>query len=45
MGKPITRQRHSSALDVLSFKATDCDTDHYLVVATVRKRLAVNKQR
>jgi hypothetical protein len=22
-----------------------CDTDHYLVVAKVRKRLAVNKQR
>jgi hypothetical protein len=25
--------------------AADCDTDHYLVVAIVRKRLAVNKQR
>jgi hypothetical protein len=32
-------------LDALSFRAADCDTDHYLVVAKVRERLAVNKQR
>jgi hypothetical protein len=38
-------RRHSSVLDVRSFRAADCDTDHYLVVAKVRKRLAVNKQR
>jgi hypothetical protein len=25
--------------------AADCDSDHYLVVAKVRERLAVNKQR
>jgi hypothetical protein len=36
-------RRHSSIL-VLSFKAADCDTDHYLVVAKVRERLAVSKQ-
>jgi hypothetical protein len=36
-------QRHSSVLDVGSFRAADCDTD--LVVAKVRERLAVNKQR
>jgi hypothetical protein len=35
---------HSSILDVRSFRAADCDTDHYLVVAEVRKRLAVSKQ-
>ncbi|PNF27268.1 hypothetical protein B7P43_G05314 [Cryptotermes secundus] len=40
----IDRRRHSSILDVLSFRAADCDTDHYLVVAKVRKRLAVSKQ-
>ncbi|PNF35986.1 hypothetical protein B7P43_G02286 [Cryptotermes secundus] len=32
----IDRRRHSSLLDVQSFKAADCDTDHYLVVAKVR---------
>jgi hypothetical protein len=30
---------------VLSFRAADCDTVHCLVVAKVRERLAVNKQR
>jgi hypothetical protein len=29
----IDRRRHSSILDVRSFRAADCDTDHYLVVA------------
>jgi hypothetical protein len=40
----IERQRHSSVLDVRSFRAADCDTDHYQVVANVRERVAVNKQ-
>jgi hypothetical protein len=40
----IDRRWHSSILDVQSFRAVDCDTDHYLVVAKVRDRLAVNKQ-
>jgi hypothetical protein len=41
----IDRRRHSNALDVRSFRAADCDRDHYLLVAKVRERLAVNKQR
>jgi hypothetical protein len=41
----IDTQRHLSVLDVRSFRAADCDTDHYLVVAKVRERLKVNKQR
>jgi hypothetical protein len=38
----IDRRRHSSILDVRSFRRADCDTDHYLVVAKVRDRLAVS---
>jgi len=30
--------------DVLNFRGTNCDTDHYLLVAKVRKSLAVSKQ-
>jgi hypothetical protein len=41
----IDTSRHSSLLDARSFRAADCDTDHYLVVVKVRERLAVNKQR
>ena len=40
----IDRIRHSSILDAQSFKGAYCDTDHYLVVAKVRERLAVSKQ-
>jgi len=40
----IERRWHSSILDVRKFKEADCNTDHYLVVARVRERLAVNKQ-
>jgi hypothetical protein len=40
----IGRRRHSSVLDIRLFRAADCDTDHYLVVAKIRERIAVNKQ-
>jgi hypothetical protein len=41
------RRRYSSILDVRFFRAEDCDTDHYLVVAefTGRDWQRVNKQR
>ena len=38
------RRLHSSTLDVRSFRGGDCYTDHYLVFAKVRERLAVIKQ-
>ena len=40
----IDRRWHSSILDVRSFRGTGCDTEHYRVVANVRKILAVNKE-
>jgi hypothetical protein len=40
----IDIKRHSSTLDVRSFRGSDCDTDHYLVAAKVRERLAVSKR-
>ena len=40
----IERRWHSSVLDLRSFRGADCDTDHYLVIAKVRERLAVGKQ-
>jgi hypothetical protein len=41
----VDSRRHSNVLHVRSFRAADCDSDHYLVVAKVRERLAVNIQR
>jgi len=40
----IDRRWQSSVLDVRSFRGSDCDTDHHLVIAKVRERLAVGKQ-
>ena len=40
----IDRRWHSSIIDVRSFRGADCDTDHCLVVAKFRERLAVRKQ-
>ncbi|PNF42182.1 hypothetical protein B7P43_G07312, partial [Cryptotermes secundus] len=40
----IDKRRHSNIFDVRSLRAADCDTDHYLLVATVREKLAVRKQ-
>jgi endonuclease/exonuclease/phosphatase family metal-dependent hydrolase len=37
----VDRQRHSNLLDVRTFRAADCDSDHCLVVAKIRERLTV----
>jgi endonuclease/exonuclease/phosphatase family metal-dependent hydrolase len=39
----IDRRMNLSVLDVRSLRAADCATDHYLVVAKIRERIAVNK--
>jgi hypothetical protein len=41
----VDKRRLSNILDVRSYMTADCDTDHYLAMAKVRDRLAVNKQR
>jgi len=40
----VDRRWHSILLDVRNCRGADCDTDHYLVIAKVRERLAVGKQ-
>jgi len=40
----IDRRWHSIILNVRSFRGADCDTDHYLMFAKVRKRMAVSRQ-
>jgi hypothetical protein len=40
----IERGRNLSIFDVRSFSAAVCDTDHYLMVAKGRERLALSKQ-
>jgi hypothetical protein len=40
----IDGRQHPSIPDVRSFRWADYDTDHYLVVAKVRKRLTVSKR-
>jgi hypothetical protein len=41
----VDRRRHSNVLDVRSFRTANCNSDCYLLVAKIRERLAVNKQR
>jgi hypothetical protein len=38
----VDRRRHSSILDIWSFRGADCDTDHTLVVAKLREGVAVS---
>jgi hypothetical protein len=36
---------HSSVSDLRSFREADWDTNHYVVVAKVKEKLSVKKQR
>jgi len=40
----IDRRWQSSVLDVRNFGGANCDTDHYLVIAMFREKLAVGKE-
>ena len=40
----IDTRWHSNMLDVWSYRGADFNTDHYLVVAKIRVKLAVGKQ-
>jgi hypothetical protein len=40
----VDRRRHSSEVELRSFRAADFDTNHYLVVAKVKEGLAVSKK-
>jgi len=40
----IDRRWHSFVLELGNFRGADCDTDHYVVIAKFRERLAMGKQ-
>ena len=40
----IHRRWRSSIIDIRNFRGDGCDTDHFLVMAKVRERLAVRKK-
>jgi hypothetical protein len=40
----IDGRRYSSILDIRTFRGAECDTEHCLVLAKIRDRLAVSKQ-
>ena len=37
----VDKRRQSSIIDIRSLRGADCDTDHYLVVTTIRERLSL----
>ncbi|KAJ4438077.1 hypothetical protein ANN_14016 [Periplaneta americana] len=40
----IDKRRHTSIVDIRTFRGADCNSDHYLVIGELRERLSVAKQ-
>ena len=40
----IDKRRHTSIVDIRTFRGADCNSDHYLVIGTLRERLSVAKR-
>ncbi|KAJ4449947.1 hypothetical protein ANN_01354 [Periplaneta americana] len=40
----IDKRRHTSIVDIRTFRDADCNSDHYLVIGELRERLSVAKQ-
>jgi hypothetical protein len=40
----IDKRLHTNILDIRSFRGSDCDINHYLVVAKLRDRISVSKR-
>ena len=39
----VGKRRQSNIIVIHSLRGADCDTDHYLVVTTIRERLSLTK--
>ena len=39
----VDERRQSSIIHISSLRGADCDTDHYLVIATIQERLSLKK--
>ena len=40
----IDKRRHTSVVDIRTFRGADCNSDHYLVIGELRERLSVAKR-
>jgi hypothetical protein len=40
----IDKKRHSNIINIRSFRRSDSDTNHYLVLANLRERISVSKR-
>ncbi|KAJ4442895.1 hypothetical protein ANN_04488 [Periplaneta americana] len=40
----IDKRRHTSIVDIRTFRGADCNSDHYLVIGELRERLSVAKR-